>query len=247
MKKNKITSLIISVLCAAFITGCMSDGEPANISLPILEIKMQKAMDPDGTFRKARSYVQKQMLIVKEGFWETEKGYIVEVKFKRPGKMLVIVKEDNIPVRSIIFNGDNAWVVDYKKKKRTAVKGEQLEKMRILFALGRPGSKYEDIFKEVKLFHDTINGRPYYKIKCISKFEDQEPLIIYVGEHNFLTKRIDVPPHTESIIDTYGLHDGVIIPELTSEIVNGIERRYKLIVYKLNVDIDDNEFYPPTF
>ena len=247
MKNPRIAALLLSLFFVILGSGCMSDGDPANISLPILQIKMRNAMDPDGRYRKAKSFVLKQMLMVDEGFWGGEKGYIVETKFKRPDKMLVIIKEDNVPINSIVFNGTSAWMVDYKKKKRTSIKGEQLEKMKILFALGRPGSTYEEIFKEVKLFQTDIGGQSYYKIKCISKFEDQEPLIIYVGEHNFLTKRIDVPPRVESVIDRYGLHDGVIIPEQISELVDGAEKNYKLILYKLNVDIDDKEFYPPTF
>jgi len=246
MKKLRITALLISIFFVVIGSGCMSDGEPANISLSILQMKMQKAMDPDGLFRKSKSYVQKQMLMVKEG-WGSEKGYIVEIKYKRPDKMKMVVKEDNVPTTSIIFNGKNAWIVNYQQRKRTLISGEQLEKMKVLFALGRPGSTYQEIFKDVKLFETDLDGHPYYKIKCISKFKDQEPLIVYVGRHNYLTKRIDVPPHVTSIIDQYGLHDGVIIPEQTSEIVDGSEKRYKLIMYKLNVSIDDNEFFPPAF
>ena len=246
MKNFKIAYLIFCIFFVISGSGCMSDGEPANISLSILQMKMQKAMDPDGLFRKSKSYVQKQMLIVKEG-WSDEKGYIVEIKYKRPDKMLMVKKEDNIPVMSIIFNGKNAWIVNYQKKERTLIKGEQLERMKVLFALGQPGSKYQDIFEDVKLFKATLDGQPYYKLKCISKFKDQEPLIIYVGRDNFLTKRIDIPPYVTSVIDKYGLYDGVIIPEQTSEIANGSESTYKLIMYKLNVDIDDNEFFPPNF
>jgi hypothetical protein len=246
MKKNRIATLIISVLCAAFISGCMSDGAPANISLSVLQLKMQKAMDPDGRYRKSKSYVQKQILMVKED-WESEKSYIVEVKYKRPDKLLMTIKEDNIATTSIIFNGQNAWVVNYNEKRRTLISGVQLEKMKVLFALGRPGSTYQEIFKEVKLFETDLDGQPYYKLKCISKFKDQEPLIVYVGKHNFLTKRIDIPPSVTSVIDQYGLYDGVIIPEETSEILDGRTKRYKLIMYKLNVNIDDNEFFPPVF
>lgn len=246
MKNLRVGTLLFSMFVIVLGSGCMSDGDPANISLSILQMKMHKAMDPDGLYRKSKSYVQKQMKVVKEG-WGSEKGYIVEIKYKRPDKMLMVVKEDNVPTTAIIFNGKNAWIVNYKKRVRTLIKGEQLERMKVLFALGRPGSRYQDIFKEVKLFETELDGQDYYKIKCISKFKDQDPLIIYVGKHNFLTKRIDIPPHITSVIDQYGLYDGVIIPEQTSEFSNGNESRYKLIMYKLNVDIDDNEFFPPTF
>lgn len=246
MKFFRIAVLLFSMICIFLGSGCQSDGDPADISLSVLQLKMQKAMDPNGLYRKSKSYVQKQMLMVKED-WESDKNFIVEIKYKRPDKMLITTKEDNLATISIIFNGKNAWIVNYKEKRRTLVKGEQLEKMKVLFALGRPGSTYQDIFKEVKLFETELNGQAYYKLKCISKFKDQEPLIVYVGKHNFLTKRIDISPSVTSIVDQYGLYDGVIIPEQTTEIFNDREKRYKLIMYKLNVDIDDNEFFPPVF
>jgi len=246
MKNFRIAALLFSILCIVLGSGCHYDGDPANISLSVLQLKMQKAMDPDGRYRKSKSYVQKQILMVKED-WESDKEFIVELKYKRPDKMKMTIKEDNIPINSIIFNGQNAWTVDYKKRQRTLITGEELEKKQVLFALGRPDSTYQEIFKEVKLFQVELDDQPYYKIKCISKFKDQEPLIIYVGKHNFLTKRVDIPPDGKSIVDKYGLHDGVIIPAESTDFSDDIEFRYKLIMYKLNVNIDDNEFFPPVF
>ena len=248
MKNLRITTLILSVLCAAFMTGCFSDGDPANISLSILQMKMHKAMDPDGNYRKSKTYVQKQMLVVKEG-WSGQKGYIVETKFKRPDKMLIVTKEDNVPTNAIFFNGKNIWAVDYKKKTRTLLKGKPLKLMEVIGALGRPGNTYEDIFDEVNLFQSDLHGEPYYKVKCTSNFENQEPLVVYfyIGMNNYLTKCMDVPPYVTSTIDQYGLYDGIITPALITSTANGADKEYKLILYKLNVKIDDNEFFPPTF
>ena len=48
MKGIKITALVFSVFCIVFGGGCHYDGDPANISLSVLQLKMHKAMDPDG-------------------------------------------------------------------------------------------------------------------------------------------------------------------------------------------------------
>ncbi len=251
MKKFRAIVLLLSVLCIALGGGCQmfspaSAERPANISLAVLQNKMHAAMDPDGLYRKSKSYVQKQMLMVKKD-WEDEKSYIIEIKYKRPDKLKMTTKEDNVPTTSIIFNGENAWIVYHKDKKRILISGEQLEKMKVLFALGRPGNTYQQIFKDVKLVETELNEQPYYKLTCISKFKNQPPFIIYVGMNNFLTKRIDIPPKVTSIIDKYGLYDGVIIPEQTTEILDGSEKQYKIVMYKLNVKIDDDEFFPPIF
>jgi outer membrane lipoprotein-sorting protein len=220
--------------------------KPANISLAALQDKMQKAMDPDGVFRKSKSYVQRQIKIVKKD-WEDEKGYIVETKYKRPDKLKMTTWEDNAPKTSIIFNGTNAWIVNYDSKFRKKITGDDLEKMKVIFLLGRPGSTYQEIFKDVQVAEVEIDEQPYYKLNCISKFKDQPPFIVYVGKNNFLTKRIDIPPKVTSTIEKYGLYDGVIIPERISEQLGDSETQYRLIMYKLNVEINDSDFFPPLF
>ena len=241
-----ISALIITAGSGCQIFSDAPEERPANISLDVLQSKMNKAMDPDGLYRKSKSYVQKQMLVEKKD-WENEKSYIIEVKYKRPDKMIMTTKEDNFPTTSIIFNGKNAWIVYYKDKKRVLIRGKRLEQMKMLFALGRPGSTFKEIFKDVKLTEVNIDDRPYYKLTCISKFKSTAPFIVYVGQNNFLTKRIEIPPNVTSVIDKYGLYDGVIIPEQTSESVGDSTKQYKLIMYKLNVKIDDREFFPPLF
>lgn len=251
MKNFRMAALLFSVLGIVIGGGCQifslsPEDRPADITLAVLQEKMQKAMDPDGLYSKSKSYVQRQMLVVKKD-WEDEKGYIIEVKFKRPDKLKMTTWENNSPTNSIIFNGNNAWIVDYKAKKRDLISGERLAKMKILFALGRPGGTYQQIFKEVKLTETTFDEQPYYKLTCRTQFKDQPPFIIYVGKNNFLTKRIEIPPQVTSTIDKYGLYDGVITPERTTEVSDGGTKQYELILYKLNVDIDDNEFFPPIF
>ena len=251
MKTFKMTALLSCVFTVMLGGGCQvlspsPKEHPADITLTVLQEKMKKAMDPDGLYSKSKSYVQKQMLVVKKD-WEDEKGYIIEVKFKRPDKLKMTTWEDNSPTNGIIFNGKNAWIVNYKTKKRNLISGEQLKKMKILFALGRPGGSYQQIFKEVKLTETTFDEQPYYQLTCDTGFKGQPPFIIYVGKNNFLTKRIEIPPKVTSTIDKYGLYDGVITPERTTEVTDGSTKQYQLILYKLNVDIDDNEFFPPLF
>lgn len=251
MKNFKLPVLWFCIICIAAGSGCQMfssapEERPANISLAVLQRRMHKAMDPDGLYRKSKSYVQKQMLMEKKD-WEDHKNYIVEIKYKRPDKLKMTTREDNLPKTSIIFNGKNAWIVYYNDKKRVLIRGKQLERMKTLFAMGRPDSTYQKVFKEVKLVATEVDEQPYYKLTCISKYKDQPPIIVYVGMNNFLTKRIDIPPHASSIINRYGLYDGVIIPEQTTEILDGSKKHYEIIMYKLNVNINDEEFLPPIF
>lgn len=241
---------IFFLLSIVYCGGCQMFSEveerPADISLTELQKRMHKAMDPEGLYRKSKTYVQKQMLVIKKD-WEDEKSFIIEVKYKRPNKMKMTTLEDNRPTTSLIFNGQNAWVVQYGAKTRRKVKGKNLERMKVLFALGKPGMTFEQIFKNVKISETDIDDLPYYKLTCISKYQNEPTIIIYVGKNNFLTKRIEIPPRVVSTIDKYGLYDGVITPEETTEELGDSKKHYRLITYKLNVDIPDSEFFPPMF
>ncbi|QSH41459.1 hypothetical protein P0136_07930 [Lentisphaerota bacterium ZTH] len=252
-----------TVLCLAIPLGCILTAgcgifggepeKPADISLNVLEKRMHKAMDPTGAYRNAQSYVQKQMLEIKRD-WSGKKSFIVEVKFKRPDLFKTTTIEDNRKKDAVIFNGKKAWLVDYRNKQVIPIKGTKFEKLKVLFSIGRPDSTYEDVFKKVVVTETTIDNKPYYKLLCISKIKEQDPISIYVGKNNFLTKRLETieringrPEKYISTIDKYTMHDGVMIPAETTVQLDNVKQKSIVILYKLNAKIKDSEFKPPTF
>jgi len=240
---------------ALLLSGCgMFNGGPeeypADISIALLQERMQRATDPDRKFANASSYVQKQMLEVKKSFGEPVQS-IVEVKFKRPDMFKMTVLRDNQQINSVIFNGKQAWSVNYVSKTVAPIEGLQLETFKLIFAMGHPGVSYTQIFKNVKLSQVRMDELEYYKMVCTPNISGLEPYTIYVGKNNFLTKMLETVEQINganakytAVMDTYAMYEGVMIAKESTTILNGIKQNYKVIYYKLNAKIDDSEFIP---
>jgi len=259
MKMGLISKLSLCILASigiAMLTGCsMFSSEPeeypADLSLKELQLRMLKASDPDRKYATAETYVQKQMLEVKKTFGDSVQS-IVEIKFKRPDMFKTTTMRDNQPVNSVIFNGKQAWLINYGNKTVAPIDGVRLETLRILFAMGRPGISYTEIFKDVKLSQVRIDEIEYYKMVCTPPLKEQAPLTLYVGKNNFLTKSLDTFEmiNGESLkytatMDTYAMYEGVMIAKESTTVLGGLKQNYKVIYYKLNAKIDDTEFAPP--
>jgi outer membrane lipoprotein-sorting protein len=235
--------------CSIFGSG--TEEYPADISIAMLQERMQRATDPDSKYANANTYVQKQMLEVQKNFGDPVLS-IVEVKFKRPDMFKTTILRDNQPVNSVIFNGKQAWVINYTNKTVSPIEGIQFETLKLIFAMGHPGVSYTQIFKEVKLSQVRLNELEYYRMVCTPKISGLEPYTIYVGKNNFLTKMLEtveqikgVNAQYTAIMDTYAMYEGVMIAKESTTILNGVKQNYKVIHYKLNAPIDDSEFTPP--
>lgn len=240
---------------ALLLSGCgMFNGGPeeypADISIALLQERMQRATDPDRKFADASSYVQKQMLEVKKSFGDPVQS-IVEVKFKRPDMFKTTILRDNRPVNSVIFNGKQAWSVNYISQTVAPIEGLQFETLKLIFDMGRPGISYTQIFKDVKLSQVRMDELEYYKMVCIPNVSGLEPYTIYVGKNSFLPKKLEtveqingVNSKYTAVMDTYAMYEGVMIAKESTTILNGIKQNYRVIFYKLNAKIEDSEFTP---
>ncbi len=248
-----LSRIIIGLVMLGFmLTGCSTfepKYQPADISLDSLEQKMRKTMDPNGVFRQAQSYVQRQML-VESG--SQARHYIVETIFKRPEFLRMTTIEENKPVTAIFFDGREAWVVDYRKQRTTKIEGITLERMRVFFGMSRPDRSYQQLFPEIRLSQCILrDNKPYYRLECISAVEGQQPFNIYVGKNNFLTKSINTllndkgSERYHATIERYALYDNVMIPDEITVQSGQTASKYKIILYKLNVPLKAADFIPP--
>ncbi|MEI8245282.1 MAG: hypothetical protein WCI51_05590 [Lentisphaerota bacterium] len=252
-----VFKLLLSFAAAAgalLLSGCGMFGGPeeypADISIALLQDRMLQATDPDRKYADASSYVQKQMLEVKKTFGDPVQS-IVEVKFKRPDMFKTTILRDNRPINSVIFNGKQAWSVNYISKTVAPIEGLQFETLKLIFDMGRPGVSYTQIFKDVKLTQARIDELEYYKMVCTPNVSGLEPYTIYVGKNNFLPKILEtveqingVNSKYTAVMDTYAMYEGVMIAKESTTILNGVKQNYKVIYYKLNAKIDDSEFTP---
>jgi outer membrane lipoprotein-sorting protein len=246
---SAVAGAMLPAGCGIFSSG--PEEYPADINIFKLQERMQRATDPDRKFADANTYVQKQMLEVKQTFGEPVQS-IVEIKFKRPDMFKMTILRDNQQVNSVIFNGKQAWSINYAKKTVTPIEGLQFETFKFIFAMGHPGVSYTQIFKDVKLSQVRLNELEYYKMVCAPNISGLEPYTIYVGKNNFLPKMLETTEQINgenskytAIMDSYAMYEGVMIAKESTTILNGLKQNYKMIYYKLNAAIDDSEFIPP--
>ncbi len=249
------------LFCALALVFMMAAGcrtpEPETVTLPLdismqeLEKKMLQARDPDNVFAKASTYVQKIMVTL------NGRKFLMESKFAAPDKFRINTLIDNRMVSSLILNGNAAWLIDFKNKKVTPITGTRLEQMKIFYAFGNPEASYRKFFSQVDLTLCRIGENEYYLMHCISRFDDQKPLDIYVGKDNFLIKRM----HTsflsgdgrntfsdyDATVEKYMLSEGVLMPEIVRTVNAGNEQLTEVIYSKLNAKIAPEEFLPPVF
>ena len=239
--------------------GCISNETltPADITIAELESKMEEAMDPKGAFRKANSYVQREMLKVEGIFFDSV--YQIDLKYKKPHFFKLVTLENNEPVSAVIFNAGSAWQVDYTNRHVHEITGADLVRINVLHRLTTPTEKFSKLFKNIAVFNCTVKDDPakYYKIVC-NPNDEENTISVYVNAQDFLPRRIDadisllikndkVNFEYNSIIDSYETMDNVLIPQKTTSESSGITSTTTVFDYKLNVDIPDSEFLPPVF
>ena len=241
------------LLAAVFgVGGCSSlpDEEvyPVDITIGEIEANMQKALDPDGRYAKAKSYVQRQ--ITQEIRWLEENAdeMLTDVKFVSPDKLMMVNIVDNAPQSGIIINGDRGWQIDYANKRSNELGESQMKLVRTLTLIANPGSRLSKVFDDLKITGCRVGDEDFYKLVCTG--DDSNPnlpsLDIYIDKDDFLIKGYRVGKSSSKII-RYGLHEGVRIPVEIETVANGRKNRVSVVDYKLDVPIPLTDFYPPVF
>lgn len=247
--KSVLGALLVLGLCGCSLFREYEEYE-SDITLDQLQGLMSRSSDPTGLYHHAHSYVQKQISRVIGIFWDDE--YVVEVKFKRPNSWRTITYEDNQPMNGVFYNGQQAWLVDYHSKIKKELTGKPLERIRNMLKLLQPDSTFSSTFEKVRLSQVRIDGVEYYKV--VGSNPDQEPITIYVGKYSGLPKRLvtrekiaGMTVDYQSVMDSYAMYDHVVIANQSTVTVDASTQIFRVVQYRLNVDIDDSEFLPPSF
>jgi len=248
---KRIFSALLLTALTFFGAGCavFDDYEeyPSDISMEALEKQIQKSSDPDGVYKTARSYIQRQTLAVKGFFFDDE--YLVEVKYKRPNMFKTTTLKDNRPFSTLMFNGQKAWLINHAKKQTTELTGDSLTRMRNMCILLMPDSTYSQIFDSIKLSQIRRDGVEYYKV--VGSSQGREPISIYVNKFTMLPKWLETREEMGgrkvnymATMDSYAFYDQVMIANQSTVQVNNVRQISKVILYRLNVELNDNEFRP---
>ena len=233
------------------LTGCTSISEeniPSDITIEELQSRKDKATDPEGRFAKAKSYVIRQQ-ISGAGLFGNMQSKIVELKYKMPDKIKCTISSDGVPESGYIINGSKAWNINYKGKKFTPVAPQYMEQMRTLTLLNTPASNFKDVFKNVKIERCSNHSGSFYKLTCSNN--SNNVFEIYIDADKYLTSRIKVSLklasgtlNSDTTMISYSLYEGVRIADESISVTAGDEQEQKVLYYKLDIPLDDEEFTP---
>ena len=251
---NRLKKIVLSAAAAAsmLLTGCVSD-MPSDITLDELEQKMARAMDPQGEYRKARAYFQRQN-VTEEGLFST-KHQLVEVKFQRPDKFKFSFYEKNRVATEVLSIGNRAWMISYKDGTITPIRGIALEKIRIMLAMGHPDTDYDKLFGKTELtLTELDDGTVCYKLVCYPSLENSNPIIIYVDQATMLPRRMELTVktvngdiETVSEITEYKQFGKLNLPALTTTREGSREYSTRIVDYRINTTFEPDEFKLPEF
>ncbi len=253
-RRNLLASGFAGLLLGAALLGGGCSSFPSEdiypVSTPIGEIEtgMRKALDPDGRYASAKSYVQRQ--VSREIRWldEDAEEVLTDVKFVSPDKLLMVNTVDNEPQSGVIINGDRGWVIDYPGKRATSLDEDRMRLVKTLTLIANPDSRLSQVFEDIKIEGCRIDDKDYYKLIC--KIDKDNPgiptLDIYVDKEDFLIRMYRIGSTVSKVV-RYGLYEGVMIPAEIVTDSDGRKSRVTVVDYKLDVKIPDDEFYPPVF
>ena len=255
MKSTLFSTLFLSA-ALAFRAGCATAEpeieSPADITVAELETKMRAALDPDGRYAKAKTFIQRQ-IVSTERFLDDPEEQVVEVKFERPGNFRLTTLDDNVPVSGLIICGNKGWRVDFSGKQIEELTTAQLDQLKMLSGISNPDNSLSRALRDIQINNCRIGEDEYYKVTGLSR-NAGTPVQIYIDRNNFLIHRIKAEfrigsrtLHYDSTIQRYSLYEGVMIPAETTVIQNGQKQSTRVIYYRLDAVIPASDFRPPVF
>ena len=249
MKFLLICTTIFSVL---LLTGCVGFTEslyPSDITVAELQKRKDHATDPEGRFAKATSYIIRQQVSDNDWF-SGGKNKTIEQIYKSPDKIKCTISENGEPVSGYIINGKSAWNIDYKSRKVVPIDPQNMAMIKNLTKLNTPATSYMDVFKNVEIFRCKSSDGDFYKLTCSNNKNNS--FDIYIDASTYLISRMRTTIKlqtgtikTDSVVKSYTLYEGIRLPDESVSTTGDEEQTQKILYYKLDIALDDNEFIPP--
>ena len=248
---------VISVFCLVLLVcGCSNVCLLENdITLEELESRMEQAMDPKGFFADSKSYYQSQSLKYEGVF--SDDLYEIQIRYLKPHFLKVTTLKFNQLQGAFIFNGSAAWSVDYRKKTVKNLSGIELIRIKALYDMLSPGSRYHKLFKNVELHKVKRDNKIYYRLTCTPN-DERNKLVVYVNADNYLKELIEYDfivtiegkerkIKSTNEIEAYDTVNGVLYPLEMKGLTNGVESETVVSDYRFNIELDESEFQTPIF
>lgn len=249
----KFVPVAAAVVLAVIFSGCATADKISQSDLDVetLELRMARAMDPDGRYAASSGSVIRQEVRIPQ-FLDDDIECMVETRMARPDKVLISTYDGNELEQVVGFDGRSGWLANYRRRRVDILEGAALTQILNMAKLANQTGSYRKIFEKVEVFRCSNNDGEFYLLQC--RGNGGSEFKIYVDASTFFVRRLSGKIKMggrsvdyESRITSYARHQGVLVPQESEIEQNGEKQIVKIIDYKLNVKFQDGDFLPPVF
>ena len=171
--------------------------EESDLSVSQLIERVREATDPKGVYLNCNGYILRQTAISKEKRGKTVVDHytVTEKKFRQPGQMRQTTYQNGIPVQTLLFKDNKAWIID-KNGKAEEYNGQGMELFKNYIGFSDPKATEQTLFSTVELGVVYLDGIRTYRMICQTSDPNLPPYVEYIDAKTFLPVRLETIQYT---------------------------------------------------
>ena len=171
--------------------------EESDLSVSQLIERVREATDPKGVYLNCNGYILRQTAISKEKRGKTVVDHytVTEKKFRQPGQMRQTTYQNGIPVQTLRFKDNKAWIID-KNGKAEEYNGQGMELFKNYIGFSDPKATEQTLFSTVELGVVYLDGIRTYRMICRTSDPNLPPYVEYIDAKTFLPVRLETIQYT---------------------------------------------------
>ena len=226
--------------------------EESDLSVSQLIERVREATDPKGVYLNCNGYILRQTAISKEKRGKTVVDHytVTEKKFRQPGQMRQTTYQNGIPVQTLLFKDNKAWIID-KNGKAEEYNGQGMELFKNYIGFSDPKATDQTLFSTVELGVVYLDGIRTYRMICRTSDPNLPPYVEYIDAKTFLPVRLETIQYTAdgrqlrytAEPQDYRWASNVLIPTVTLVTVGENKtEEYETTEFMINPNLSELDF-----
>lgn len=226
--------------------------EESDLSVSQLIERVRNATDPKGVYLNCNGYILRQTAISKEKRRKTVVDHytVTEKKFRQPGQMRQTTYQNGIPIQTLLFKDNKAWIID-KNGKAEEYGGQGMELFKNYIGFSDPKATEQTLFSTVELGVVYLDGIRTYRMICRTGDPNLPPYVEYIDAKTFLPVRLETVQYTAdgkqlrytAEPQDYRWVSNVLIPTVTLVTVGENKtEEYETTEFVVNPNLSDLDF-----
>lgn len=226
--------------------------EESDLSVSQLIERVRNATDPKGVYLNCNGYILRQTAISKEKRRKTVVDHytVTEKKFRQPGQMRQTTYQNGIPIQTLLFKDNKAWIID-KNGKAEEYGGQGMELFKNYIGFSDPKATEQTLFSTVELGVVYLDGIRTYRMICRTSDPNLPPYVEYIDAKTFLPVRLETVQYTAdgkqlrytAEPQDYRWVSNVLIPTVTLVTVGENKtEEYETTEFVINPNLSDLDF-----